>query len=117
MSSIESQVQQLENNIRESKKLVDMGEALDRLMSNRDFKKVILEGFFEKEAIRLVHLKGDINMQSAESQKSILTQIDAIATLNHYFQTVRFKAGMASKAIVSDEETRDELNQESLNVG
>lgn len=117
MSSIESQVQQLENNIRESKKLVDMGESLERLMSNRDFKKVILEGFFEKEAIRLVHLKGDTNMQTADSQKSILTQMDAIASLAQYLQTVRFKANMAAKAVASDTETIDELNQESLNVG
>lgn len=117
MSSIESQVLQLENNIRESKKLVDIGESLDRLYNNRDFKKVILEGFFEKEAVRLVHLKGDANMQSADSQKSIVGQMDAIAALAQYFATVRFKANMAVKAIASDEEARDELNQESLNVG
>ncbi len=117
MSSIESQVKVLEDNIRESKKLVELGEALERLQSNRDFKKLIMEGFFEKEAIRLVHLKGDVNMQSAESQKSIINQMDAIGALSQYFFTVRYKAGMAAKAIAYDEETRDELNQESLNVG
>ena len=117
MSSIESQVQQLENSIRENKKLAEMGESLERLYSNRDFKKLILEGFFQNEAIRLVHLKGDVNMQGLDSQKAILSQIDAIANLSQYFSTVRYKAGMAVKAIAFDEETRDELTQESLNVG
>lgn len=109
---IQNRIEEIELNIQQAKSIVDLGNSLERLRSNRDFKKVIIEGFFEKEAIRLVHLKSDYNMQDPESQKSILAQIDAIGTLSQYFNTVRHHAMLAEKAIESDEETRDELLQE-----
>lgn len=114
MNSIDLQVQQIEQNIKESQTMVDLGDALARLRNNRDFQKVIQKGYFEQEAIRLVMAKADPSMQSAESQKSILTQIDAIGSLASYFHTLAFKAQQASKAIVYDTEVRDELLAEGL---
>jgi len=70
---------------------------------------IISEGYFEKEAIRLVHLKGDPSMQSAEYQVNIVKQMDAISALNQYFQTVFHRASLAEKAIESDEEARNEI--------
>lgn len=102
-------------NIREAKKFVDLADSLERLKSNKDFKKVIQEGYFEKEAIRLVHLKADPSMQTAERQQSIITQMDAIGALNQYFQSVFFQAKQAAKAIAADEETREEILAEELN--
>lgn len=112
MSDIE--LQQIELSIKQSRKIADLGDSLERLMLNRDFKKVILDGYFEQEAIRLVHLKADSNMQSIELQKSILLQIDAIGSLSAYFSTLRTRAAMAVNAISSDEETRDELLAEGV---
>jgi len=109
MSSTDSQVQQIELNIRESKKQLDLGDALARLKSNRDFQKVIQQGYFEVEAIRLVHAKSDANLQSPESQRAILSQMDAIGTLAQYFHTVAFKAEMARKAIAYDTEVLNEM--------
>ena len=43
----EEVIQQLETNIQQDKKLVELGASLERLRSNRDFKKVILEGYFD----------------------------------------------------------------------
>jgi len=107
-------VQEIERNIKQAKSLVEVGESLERLRLNKDFKKVILEGFFEKEAIRLVHLKADQNMQTPDIQRSILGQIDAIGVLHQFFQTTLFKANQANKAIAADEETRDEILAEEL---
>lgn len=112
MSSVE--LQAIENNIRNSQKVADLGAALERLHSNRDFKKIVLEGYFEQEAIRLVHLKSDQNMQSAESQKAITMQMDAIGTFKQYLRTVEFKADLAGKSIESDEYMRDELLAEGV---
>jgi CHAT domain-containing protein len=102
-------LQAIEANIREAKKIVDQGDALERLRSNRDFKKVILDGYFADEAIRLVHLKASPAMQSPDMQKSIISQMDAIGSLDQYFTTVLQKASIARKAISADEETRDEI--------
>lgn len=102
----------IERNIREAKKVVEFGNALERLTSNRDFKKVILEGYFEKEAVRLVHLKADPSMQSAESQKSILTQIDAIGAVTQFLNTAMHMSRLAQKSIGDDEEMLAELLKE-----
>lgn len=107
-------VQAIEENIRQAKEIVELDKALQRLSQNQDFRKVIKQGYFEKEAIRLVSLKADPSMQSEQSQKSIVAQIDAIGGLMSYFRTVGFNALQALKAIEADEATRDEILEEEL---
>lgn len=111
---ITNELQQIESNLKRNAVLTELGNALARLKGNRDFKKVILEGLFEDEAIRLVHLKADPNMQGIDSQKAILTQMDAIGALRQYLETLAQLAGMAQKSIEADEQTRDELLAEGL---
>lgn len=107
-----NEIRLIEQSIASAKQLVALQESLQRLYSNRDFKKVVLEGFFEKEAVRLVHLKSDPNMQTAERQSNILVQMDSIGTLNQYFQTIFQLGSMAEKSIASDEQTLAELMNE-----
>lgn len=110
-------VQSLEQNILQSKALVEMGQALERLQFNKDFKKVVVDGYFREEAIRLVHLKASPHTQSADMQRSIVNQIDAIGAVSDYFGTVLFKARQGERAIAADQETIEELAQEELNNG
>ena len=112
MSQLE--LNRIEESIRIAKETIELGKSLDRLFHNQDFKKIILGDFLEKEALRLVQLKADPSMQTESSQKSILTQIDAIGTLTQYFQTLRFKVAMAEKTIEIEEATRDEILEEGL---
>lgn len=111
------QIQEIEMSIAQSKKMIDLGSALERLRANKDFKKVIQEGYFEKEAIRLVHLKADPSMQTPERQASIIRDMDAIGTLDQYFGSVFHQARLAAKAIEADEEALTELTAEELNNG
>jgi len=112
-----SQLDAIERNIKQAKASVDAGNALKRLKLSKDFKQVILEGFFEQEAVRLVHLKADSNMQSPESQRAIVSNMDAIGSFSQYLNTVLYKADMASKSIEADEESRDEIMAEEADVG
>ncbi len=105
-------VRQLEDDIQEAKQFIEMSKALDRLQSNRDFKTVIIDGYLTGEAIRLVHLRGDPNMQTPERQASILASIDAIGGLLNYFRTVDFKARTAETSISANESMIEELNAE-----
>lgn len=107
-------VEEIELNIKQAQKIVDVGTSLERLLLNRDFKKVIVEGYLEQEAVRLVHLKADESMQTPAKQESVIKQIDAIGALSSYFNTVRWKAAQAVKAIDADEQTREELIQEDV---
>ena len=104
-----TELQQLESNIKLAQKIVDMGDALDRLRNNRDFKKVIGEGYFEQEAIRLVHLMSDSNMQSPETQQSIHKQMIAVGVFREFLETLNVRANMARRAVEADEATRDEI--------
>ena len=105
----DAQLKQLEDSIKRAQKFVDMGEALERLYMNKDFRKVVVEGYFEQEAIRLVHLKSDSNMQSTDSQKSIIQQIDAVGSLKQFFNLLSYQAEMAGKTIAFDEQTREDI--------
>lgn len=104
-----NQIGEIERDIRNAKDVIDFGAAALRLKANKDFKDVVLTGFFEKEAVRLVHLKGEPSMQTPDSQKSILTQIDAIASFSQYLNTVLAKARNAEAALAASEEVLSEL--------
>lgn len=110
------ELQALDKSDKINKALVERGEALERLRSNRDFKKLILAGYFEEEAVRLVHLKSDMNMQTPDAQRAILGQIDAIGMLRSYLDAVMFSANRAKANLEENAETRAELEEELANV-
>lgn len=98
-----NQIKVIEENIKAARKLIELSDALERLKSNRDFRTIVMEGYFEKEAIRLVQAKANPNLQSAEMQKSIITQIDSIGNLNMFFSTIVQQAAMSRKSVEQDE--------------
>ena len=104
-----AELQQLESNIKYAQKIVDMGDAIERLRNNRDFKKVIGDGYFEQEAVRLVHLMSDSNMQFPEIQQSIHKQLIAVGMFREFLETLTTRANMARRAVEADEATRDEI--------
>lgn len=106
-------IEQLHKDIDNAKSQLAIGDSLANLRENKDFKKVILEGYFEKEAVRLVMLKADPQMQKPEYQASIIKQIDAIGALNDYFNTVFFNHNKALSSIrTAEEEIASILNDE-----
>ena len=104
-----TEIKAIESSIKQAKSLVELGTALDRLRSNSDFKKIVGEGYFEAEAIRLVHLKADPKMQTEQHQADILKQMDSIGALNQFMQTKLHIARLALRSLEADKETRDEL--------
>lgn len=92
-----------------AKPRVELGKALERLKSNRDFKALILEGYLQHEAVRLVHTKADPSMQEPAQQAAIVRDIDAIGALAHYFDTTAALARMAAKEMTDVEAQRNEL--------
>jgi hypothetical protein len=107
-------IQQIEHNIKQAKQALAFNSALDRLFANRDFKQVILDGYFREEAIRLVHLKADPNFQTAERQSEIMVSLDAIGNLSRFFVTTRQLATQAGNSITADEAMLEELLAEEV---
>lgn len=109
-----SHIEQLDAAIHANRKTVERGKALARLLGNKDFKEVIKDGYFNQEAIRLVHLRSDPNMQTPEKQDSIIKQMDAIAALSEYLRVQEHLCDQAAKQLEADEEFRAELAQEEV---
>jgi hypothetical protein len=107
--------EELEANIKQAKDEIELGNALDRLLSNRDFKKVVLNGYFEKEAVNLVHAKAALAFEDNGAHESIVRQIDAIGSFSKYLKGIAETAKLARKSIEADEQTRDELLNEDMN--
>lgn len=104
-----TQIAELDRSIADNTKLVELAKSLDRLESNRDFRKIVTDGYFAQEAIRLVHLKADPAMQTPDKQASVLRQIDAIGILSDYLRTIRLQGETARKGVEDAETDRAEL--------
>lgn len=109
MTTKEDALEKIDRDNKGQKKLVETAEALARLQTNRDFKRVITEGYLTQEAVRLVHLKGDYNFQTPERQANIQRQIDGIAALVQYLLAVQQTGSMASKAIEANDAMREDI--------
>lgn len=103
-----NELEELDKCIEQASVPVKLGDALKRLLNSKDFKQVVLEGYFKEEAIRLVHLKSASTMQSKENQDSIISQINAIGSFRQYLDMVQYKADLAAKSIESAEEAKEE---------
>lgn len=103
------EIKELEDNISRAKEMVNLGKAVERLRNSPDFKEVILKGYFEREAIRLVHLKADPNMQTPERQASVISQMDSIGALSSHLNTILVMADRAAHAIEADTQTITEI--------
>ncbi len=102
-----SNTQKMSHFLHEKAEEVKMAEALKRLRNNSDFKLIIGEGFFEKDAIRCVALKAQVAMRNPALQLSISNRIDAIGELNVYLQNIDVLGNAAVAAIHEAENLPD----------
>lgn len=99
---IEAQIEQL-------KKEVEFGKLIEKLQRNSEFKKVVIDDYFEKEAIRLVHAKADQTMQSEAKQKYLDDAMKGISAFSDYLRTKLTIARQAADQLVSAEDLRADL--------
>lgn len=107
-----SNTAEIQISIDEANEAIAFANSLEKLHKNRDFKKVIVDGYFKKEAIRLVNLKADPNMQSPEKQAAVVQAIDSIGALRNFFGTAYHQADWARNAIEAAEEELEAIRTE-----
>jgi hypothetical protein len=105
-------VEEIQLNIDQARGVVALGESLDRLFQNPDFREVIVEGYFRDEAVRLVELKAAPQMAKPQYQEPILKAIDAIGALQQHFNKIRLMADQARQAIEDSEQELESLAAE-----
>jgi hypothetical protein len=111
--NIEDQIQSVEVSIESAKEAVEKRKSVHRLTKNKDFKRIVLDGYFEKEAIRLVLLKADPNFQTTESQADLIKQMDSVGAFRNYLHTLIQLGEMSARALEEDEETLADLRSEA----
>ena len=109
-------IQALELTINQAKEKIAFKDALEKLESNGNFKKIVLEGYFKDEAIRLVHLKNDPSANNPAIQEKIMKNIDAIGVFRQYLLNIQHTGIMAQKAIIEAEETKNEIYIEEATI-
>lgn len=102
-------IQEIEMGIEEAREYIERGEALERLYRNPDFQNIVVKGYFEREAVRLVHLKGDPAMRAPEHQAAIIQDMDGIAALHSHFRVILMQAQQMREAIQDGEEALEEI--------
>ena len=112
MSIAQNELQQVELSIEQAKANIERMNKLEKLKNNPEFEELVLKGYFEQEASRLVLLKADHNVQGDTEQKQIEKMIDAIGYLRQYFNTIYQFGAMAQNALEQHEATREEILQE-----
>jgi hypothetical protein len=105
-------LEQIEISLKHAQKDIDLMKSLEKLTSNRDFKKVMLDGYFEKEAVRLVLLKADPSMQDEATQTAIVREIDSIGSVRQYLGRIMQMGNQMQRAVKEFEETREEILSE-----
>lgn len=90
--------------LKEDKKVL---QSLERLMTNSDFKRVILNDFLVKHPLSLVMSKGRLNLED-ETKHNIERQLDCIALFKMYLDTRVSEIADIDMKIIEAETLRDE---------
>lgn len=109
-----SDIQEVELSIEHAKKLVERKAQVEKLTSNREFRKIILEGYFVDEAARLAGISGD-PMHKAHRDEIILS-IQGISSLRQYMHTIVRMGQVAENELFEHVEMLDELRADTDGV-
>lgn len=104
----------VEIHIDEAKKMIAFGDAISRLIANKDFQAVIDDGYTTKETRRLAMLLGD---PSIDKKEPIYMSLQAIGELHQY---LRFNLGLADqmrKEVEQAEQYLDEVAENAAEGG
>lgn len=88
--------EEVSQQINKNKKLVDLGEAIERLMLNKDFQKVILENYFVANNLAIVKDLSN-HLKSSNEYAKLIAQLDAISECQSYLFGLQEKYLMAKQ--------------------
>lgn len=103
---------EMEKLISQAQPAIDLYASLERLKLNPDFKNIIGQHYLKDEAVRLVHLKADPNVQTPNAQEGIDKMISAIGFLNAFFNTISNEGRRALRQKSDAENALVEIGQE-----
>lgn len=89
---------QMEITLSQADEIIECSDALQRLYSNPDFKKVFLDRLLTKEPVRLTYLLAEPNMRREEQRAGVIKDLEVIAGLQSFMRELPLIADMARRA-------------------
>ena len=83
----------------------DMWAALERLKENKDFKHLILQGYFKDKAVNGVSLLAQPGIKQGGHRPDVMEELIAISHLEDFFITVENLGSIPSESDDDDEPT------------
>lgn len=83
---------------------VEMKESLDRLVTDPDFNKVILQGYFRDYAVEGVSLLAAEQIVRSGARPAVMERLIAISQLEDYFHTIQSMGSVPDMEDDEDEE-------------
>lgn len=112
MSNLENDISEVELTIKQAKDAIALKDAVVKLSNNREFRKIITEGYFKNEAARLTHLFSDPTILLNNQQEMVRNDLLGIGGLERYLRVLVQQGNAAQDALMEQEETLDELRSE-----
>ncbi len=109
-------LQEIDDRITDLKNEVELGAALERLHNSDDFKKVLLEAYFEEEEKRLSGLLFNPTKLKRDQIENIMDKATTIRNFKQFFQTMLINAQMAPEQIQDEEGYRKEVTAQGFDV-
>lgn len=107
----QNDIHQIELSIEEARRIIDRGKMAEKLASNREFKKLILEGYFVDEAARMAHLYSDPNL-SDQDREYLLRDMAGIGALKRHLRALVAMGHAAQSDLSEAEMTLEEIRRE-----
>jgi hypothetical protein len=110
---MQHEVRNIDIEIEQAKKSIALRDALVRLEKNRDFRKVVTEGFLKEFALNTIAVRGRPEFRNSEAlMESNTRKLDAMGELHEYFRNVKSNGLMMESALSEAQELRDEVAME-----
>lgn len=108
----QQELESLEVEIDQAKTAIELRDELLKLEQHPSFKKIITEGYLEKEPVRLSRLKVDPSMQNDLQQRMLDNAIAGVGSLYMYLLKIKQIGSAMEQAVAEMEETREAILQE-----
>lgn len=102
--------EQIEVSLEQVRELIAKRDMAIKLSNNREFKKLVLEGYFKEEAARLASVSAEPALEAR--REAIFGEIMAISNFRQYLDGIVRTGDMAAENLAEYEEALAEARQE-----
>ena len=107
----QEEIKEIELSIEHAKEIALRGEMAEKLATNHEFKKLILDGYFRDEAARLALLSSDPALDQT-SREHVLRDLNGPGSLKRYLSAIVQMGRVAQNEIREAYQTMDEIRAE-----